>query len=121
MTTLELIPNETLIKTLEKVSVTITGFLAYKKLFNHNVYITNKRVVVYNPVLSIKSQLTMFYNQVDFDSSNKFFSTLLIDTKQKEGTAILCGKGIFGFSGPKWKIEDNEIVDIISKNKSTSN
>ena len=121
MTTLELLPNETLIKTLEKVSITITGFLAYKKLFNHNIFITNKRVVMYNPMLGIKSQLVMFYNKEDYDSSNKFFSTLLIDAKQKEGTAILCGKGIFGFSGPKWKIQDNEIVDIISKNKSTSN
>ena len=115
MTTLELLPNENLIKTLEKVSVIVTGFFRYEKLLGHNVYITNKRVVIFNPVVGIKSHLTMFYNKEDFNSSDKLFSSLLIDAKQKNNTAILIGKGI------KFKIEDEEIVDIIYKKKSSIN
>lgn len=121
MTTTEnfkMLPEEIEIKRLENVSVTMTAFLTYKKIFAQNVFITNKRILIINsmtPYLTLP--LSIFYNKADFDNSSKITSSLILSAEQKDDKTILSGKGIWGLFKPKWTIKDTDIVGIVSKNK----
>lgn len=121
MTTTEsykMLLEEIEIKRLENVSVTMTAFLTYKKLFAQNVFVTNKRVIVVNSMTpSLTLPLSIFYNKADFDNSSKVTSLLLLSVEQKNDRTILVGKGFWGLFKSKWTIKDTDIVGIISKNR----
>lgn len=115
---IKMLPEEIELKRLDKVLVTMTTFLSYKKLFEQNIIITNKRIMVINSMTpSLNLPLSLFYSKADFNNSNKASSILLINTEQKGDETILVAKGVWGLFKTKWIINSTDIVSLIKNNQ----